>query len=129
MSRKHSPLTTAQITKRDEDARVAAREAALAVAKKHKIDEAAAIALADTVSAAVKVAIEAHDKELAAAAASDAADMEAAGTGPDRVFDISHGVMLLREGQRYAQHALNKISMPEYAKWVKDVSEFLISNG
>ena len=47
----------------------------------------------------------------------------------DRVFDASGARVLLRDGQRYAQHALTKVAIPEYAKWIKDVSEFLIRNG
>ena len=44
-------------------------------------------------------------------------------------FDVSGARVLLRDGQRYAQHALTKVAIPEYAKWIKDVSEFLIRNG
>jgi hypothetical protein len=50
-------------------------------------------------------------------------------TDTDRDFDKSAAIALLREGQRYAQHALTKIAMPEYGQWIKKVSEFLVSNG
>lgn len=46
----------------------------------------------------------------------------------ERPFDKSGAIALLREGQRYAQHALSRVAIPEYAAWIKKVSEFLVTN-